>query len=143
LIRIRQSQQQVAPSFDDVHKIVNEVLGLFDYYDVKPKPEEREESVGETFSKIHDEINRQLKFHGIFRSDTAIIIDPKQDKFVVVPRSEAKQFLTFLYSQAPLFCTHGKNELDCMKPNSPCKRRHQSECPIYLRITKFQELLEG
>jgi len=60
---------------------------------------------------------------------------------VVVSRKQLEEFLTFLYSQVPLFCTHGQNELDCMKPNSPCKRRHQKECPVYLRIMNFQELL--
>jgi len=60
-------------------------------YDFVPKREEWEESISETFSKISDEINRQLKFHGIFRSDTSIIIDPKQNKFVIVPRKKLEE----------------------------------------------------
>lgn len=56
-------------------------------------------------------------------------------------KKQLQEFLTFLYSQAPLFCTHGQNELDCMKSNSPCKRKHQKDCPVYLRINKSQELL--
>lgn len=63
-------------------------------------------------------------------------------KILSVEHEKLQDFLAFLYSQAPLFCTHGKNELDCMKSTSPCKRKHRKECPVYLRIEKFVLLFD-
>jgi hypothetical protein len=65
------------------------------------------------------------------------------EQALVELKQKIQQFRVYLYSKAPLFCTHGKLELDCMKTNSPCKRRHQKECSVFQTIKKFEELLKG
>jgi len=72
----------------------DDVLKILEDYNIKPQ-DELVESTAEAFSKIHDEINRQLKFHGIFRSETSIIIDPKQNKFVAVEREKLQELKKF------------------------------------------------
>lgn len=73
---------------------LKEVFDRFDKtHDILPKREEWEESVGEAFQKMHDEINRKLKFHGIFESDNVIIVDKKQGKFVVIEKKQLQELL--------------------------------------------------
>ena len=84
-------------------------------------------------------VNRQV----VYLKDVLDVFADFQKNHVIKSRKQLEEFLTFLYSQVPLFCTQGKNELDCMKSNSPCKRKHRKECPVYLRIMKAKELFEG
>jgi len=60
-------------------------------HDIIPKRGELEESVGEAFQKFHDEMNRRLKFHGIFETDNVIMIDKKQGKFVVLKKKTLRE----------------------------------------------------
>ena len=96
--KIKQRYQEITRSspqlgLADFAQFRDFVLALFGNYDIKPKLEEWEESVGEAFQKMHEEINRKLKFHGIFKSDTSIIIDKKQDKFVIIEKAKLQKCL--------------------------------------------------
>ena len=82
-------------TFEIVKQQLEDVLsvlaGLEKTHDIIPKRGELEESVGEAFQKFHDEMNRRLKFHGIFETDNVIMIDKKQGKFVILKKKTLRE----------------------------------------------------
>jgi 23S rRNA-/tRNA-specific pseudouridylate synthase len=70
---------------DDVLELLNE---LKQDYNLTPKPEEWEEEVADAFWAIHNKIKRDLQTKGIHENEDLIVIDKKQDKYVILEREK-------------------------------------------------------
>ena len=112
----------------------DKVLVLLPDYDIKPKPDELVESVAEVFSKMHDEINRRMKFHGKYENDHVIMVDKKQAKFVVIPKQKLDELEELLKTRP--------ETIDYPYARKPwCNPEKSAEC-FELLEKKFRELKE-